>query len=72
MFPNNGTLNNGLLVDPYGAPSGTIKVRRGGSFESSDLYTLGFEYGIGLYSSPTPMFVQEVDTVGFRLVRTDL
>ena len=72
FFPNNGTINNGLLRDPFGSPSGTIKVRRGGSFETANLHEIGFEYSIGLYSSPTPMYDQEAETVGFRLVRTDL
>ena len=72
VFPNNGTNNNGLLVDPIGPLSGTIKVLRGGHFEESRLYELGFDSSLGIYSSPTPMYAQEYDTAGFRLVRTDL
>ena len=72
VFPNNGISSNGLLINPFGTPSGTIKVLRGGAFDDSDVHTLGFESSRGLYSSPTPMYNQTYDTAGFRLVRTDL
>ena len=72
LFPNNGTTNNGMLLDPYGAGSGTIKVLRGGHYTENDFYDMGFESSIGIYSSPQQLYTQEYQMAGFRLVRTDL
>ena len=61
-----------MIIDPYGAGSGTIKVLRGGQYTESDFYDMGFESSLGIYSSPQPLYAQEYQMAGFRLVRTDL
>ena len=65
-FPSNGSQQNGVLIDPFGATSGTVKVLRGGTYESFYDYQLGVTASIGIYSSSAG----EEET-GFRLVRTN-
>jgi formylglycine-generating enzyme required for sulfatase activity len=73
VFPNNGTLNNGVLIDPIGPGSGTIKVLRGGSYRTHNQYQIGFgdSASTGVGSGSVGWDKEYIDT-GFRLVRTDL